>query len=57
MQDIHAEFGLSSKKIVATVTDNGSNFVKAFKEYGIKTSLLPEVVSEDEPVTLSGEFC
>ncbi|XP_022814700.1 uncharacterized protein LOC111348347 [Spodoptera litura] len=32
---VHAEFGLDSRKVLAAVTDNGSNFVKAFKEFGI----------------------
>ncbi|BES88610.1 Hypothetical protein NTJ_01416 [Nesidiocoris tenuis] len=33
---IFAEFGLNTKKVVAVVTDNGSNFVAAFKKFGIK---------------------
>lgn len=32
MEQIHSAFGLSHR-ITATVTDNGSNFVKAFKMY------------------------
>ncbi|KNC26038.1 hypothetical protein FF38_10758 [Lucilia cuprina] len=35
--EIHDEFNLNPINVVATVTDNGSHFVKAFKEFGIKS--------------------
>lgn len=38
IQEIHSEFGLSCGNIVATVTDNGANFLKAFKEFGIESN-------------------
>lgn len=34
--DINSEFGLSCNQIISTVTDNGSNFIKAFKDFGIR---------------------
>lgn len=36
LEDIHSEFGLDSQKVLFTITDNGSNFVKAFKEFGVE---------------------
>lgn len=38
MMDIFNEFYLSNDNIISTVTNNGSNFVKAFKEFGCKVS-------------------
>ncbi|XP_057335994.1 uncharacterized protein LOC130674623 [Microplitis mediator] len=34
IKEIHASYGID-KKVLATVTDNGSNFVKAFREFGV----------------------
>ncbi|XP_057331849.1 uncharacterized protein LOC130671788 [Microplitis mediator] len=35
IEDIHTSFGMDKTKVLATVTDNGSNFVKAFGESGL----------------------
>ncbi|XP_071581983.1 uncharacterized protein [Temnothorax nylanderi] len=35
LSKIHVSFKLTPETIRATVTDNGSNFIKAFKEFGI----------------------
>lgn len=48
-EEIHIEYGLISATIVATVTDNASNFAKTFKEFTIT------VVSEEQDETLEQE--
>jgi len=33
--DIFSEYSLKHEQIVSTVTDNGSNFIKKFAEFGV----------------------
>ena len=51
LMDIHADFDLDTTKIVHVVTDNGSNFVKAFREYAEPSVLLLESRDGDDSDT------
>lgn len=46
LNSAHNRYGLSSKNIVFTVTDNAANMVKCFKELGIDSQ--PQVIEDDE---------
>lgn len=50
IENIHSSYGLLSK-VVATVTDNGSNFVKAFKVYQPVTESDDEAEEEESTPT------
>uniref|UniRef100_A0A1Y1N7S0 HAT C-terminal dimerisation domain-containing protein n=2 Tax=Photinus pyralis TaxID=7054 RepID=A0A1Y1N7S0_PHOPY len=39
LYDITSDFGLRHDQLISTITDNGSNFVKAFAEHGIKLNI------------------
>lgn len=53
ISEIHASFSLAPPKITACVTDNGSNFVKAFMEFGIDAA---NVEREPDEPSGSGEI-
>ena len=36
IHEVHDKFGLNYKNITHTITDNASNFAKAFREFGFK---------------------
>lgn len=58
--DIHQEFGLGGK-VVATTTDNGANYIAAFKHFGVEDNDIPikgeasEEESDPEVITLIGK--
>ena len=54
LHSIHSEFGLSNGKIVATITNNGSTFRKAFRMFGIKEALATRE-NEDDCMSSSSE--
>jgi len=48
MVQVHERFNIQDK-VVRTTTDNGSNFVKAFTQYGGQVDLLPDLDDVAEP--------
>ena len=48
LDEIHNDFALTHEKIVATISDNGANFVKAFREFNIKMIHNTEANEEDD---------
>ncbi|UYV76758.1 hypothetical protein LAZ67_14001967 [Cordylochernes scorpioides] len=58
IQEINDHFDLNTNKIVASVTNNGSNFVKAFKMFGVKLTninIVDEVMPDSQPTEAFSE--
>lgn len=50
INNLNSEFGINSSNIVMTVTDNGSNFVKAFKDHGVESFYTADdEINEEQP--------
>lgn len=52
LDDTHSKFDLDRGKLVATISDNGSNFVKAFKEFGLQSVTNEEDGDEENEESL-----
>jgi len=37
--DIYSEYDLKHEQVISTIIDNGSNFAKAFAEFGVAQSI------------------
>lgn len=46
--DVFSDYGLEHEQLVSTITDNGSNFVKAFSEFGVPLKLFDELLEDQE---------
>ena len=53
LSSIHRKFVISRSTIIATVTDNGANFAKCFKEFGVIIPVVDNVGIDED--TASGE--
>lgn len=49
LNEINTEFKIPTSKIVATVTDNASNFIKAFREFGVEL-VLPSLDNNENEI-------
>ena len=48
LDNIHSTFGINYRKITATVTDNASNFVKAFRVFNVDLPIHQEELEVDD---------
>ncbi|XP_053145230.1 uncharacterized protein LOC128342206 isoform X4 [Hemicordylus capensis] len=55
LDEVNSSFGLTHEKIVSTITDNGSNFMKAFKEFGVALRKATDDYDYDDSAEVDGD--
>lgn len=56
LSSLHRKFAISRSTIIATVTDNGANFAKCFKEFGVIIPVVDNVSIDQDTASSESDI-